>query len=544
MLIDPRALTYALLPLPSSPLHKSKPSLDGLSSREQEADSSSVSRTSSESSFTSSSSSSSADSAVRSYVASTSSSRATTSTRITSPVTSDYGRNLANQVETITIASSHSRSQSDPQPSIRGQPRPLAATSTRRRRSQAEIRKETYTDEDWAKDVRWLAPNTLAQSESHHPLPPDFILPTDIPPASPTGTSSRLLQQQLRGPASYPPPAKSAEHRKRTRRSRGSRSSRGRMSALLEEDESEYSDATASASSAEPSRAPSPVQEEPPEVKEIASASSPLAASVTRSRSHRSTKERSSSDEGSENPDARLLAYARSNGHPRRSYSNTRPLSRATDSSAYSQTLPTHAIPNPTTSGESASIVHGYSSLTLPRAGYTGDGKAAVGDGKIDLVRAGIAQSSMATVEVTRGVAQQRPTTDVRRKRRTFSFSLSLKFDLKGLKGKGREARTPAHLLDVLPLPVEFTAHLPPPSYVPSQHVLMQVFAVGLDALDSILVQEKVASGAKGAGFIPGRSVVGKVIEVGWEVKGDVCKRGDWVVGLLDVRKVSISPFV
>ena len=42
-------------------------------------------------------------------------------------------------------------------------------------------------------------------------------------------------------------------------------------------------------------------------------------------------------------------------------------------------------------------------------------------------------------------------------------------------------------------------------------------------------------------GFIPGRSFVGRVLEVGWELGDEVVKKGEWVVGLVDVRKV--SPF-
>ena len=33
--------------------------------------------------------------------------------------------------------------------------------------------------------------------------------------------------------------------------------------------------------------------------------------------------------------------------------------------------------------------------------------------------------------------------------------------------------------------------------------------------------------------------LVGKVVECGWAVSPEVCRRGEWVVGLLDVRKVS-----
>ncbi|KAJ6463199.1 hypothetical protein C8R47DRAFT_992720 [Mycena vitilis] len=38
-------------------------------------------------------------------------------------------------------------------------------------------------------------------------------------------------------------------------------------------------------------------------------------------------------------------------------------------------------------------------------------------------------------------------------------------------------------------------------------------------------------------GFIPGRSFVGRVLECGWEVRDEVVRRGEWVVGLLDIRK-------
>ncbi|EKM59560.1 uncharacterized protein PHACADRAFT_250150 [Phanerochaete carnosa HHB-10118-sp] len=170
----------------------------------------------------------------------------------------------------------------------------------------------------------------------------------------------------------------------------------------------------------------------------------------------------------------------------------------------------------------------GYSGLTLPQTGYHADPKNGMGDGKIDLAKMGIAQTSMATVEVTRGVAQN-VNSSGSKKRRTFSFQLFRKSKDKG--------KTPAHLLDTLPVPVTFLSHLPPPSFVPSSHVLVQVFAVGLDGLDSFLVQEKTVNGAKGTGFIPGRSIIGKAIEVGWDVKGDVCRRGEWIIGLLDVKK-------
>ena len=84
----------------------------------------------------------------------------------------------------------------------------------------------TYTDEDWAKDVRWLAPPRMpaatspaARRRHSRTLPPDFQMPLpDDPP-------------------SVPRPARTRG--KGDRRSKRSRNSRGRMSALWEEDESE-----------------------------------------------------------------------------------------------------------------------------------------------------------------------------------------------------------------------------------------------------------------------------------------------------------------
>lgn len=44
-----------------------------------------------------------------------------------------------------------------------------------------------------------------------------------------------------------------------------------------------------------------------------------------------------------------------------------------------------------------------------------------------------------------------------------------------------------------------------------------------------------------GVGYIPGRSFVGRVVECGWEVRDEVVRKGDWVAGLLDIKKVSLA---
>ena len=163
----------------------------------------------------------------------------------------------------------------------------------------------------------------------------------------------------------------------------------------------------------------------------------------------------------------------------------------------------------------------------------------------------------MVTIEVIRGVAAtishgtatSAAGTPSKDHKKSFSFSLGKTFTLGR---KKRESATPVHLQGSLPLPVAFTAHVAPPSYVPESHVLVQVHAVGLETLDSLIVFDKSGmsgsgggSGGKGvgggkAGFIPGRSFVGKVVECGWAVREEVCKRGEWVVGLLDVKKVRV----
>lgn len=515
----------------------------------------------------------------------------------------------ATATTTTTVTQQPSQQQQSTPP--RGRPRPLSASSNnRKRRNQAETQPQTYADEDWAKDVRWLAP--AIREVPSVPSPRNNYRPMSSEGAASPRASGIPSRTYAAPQKTYPPAAKSAERRQRTsRHSRGSRSSRGRMSALMEEDESDFSDLTPGASSQE-SRPPSPVMEEAEgsggggsrSVTPTASSLMAVRSTVTRSYSAKVPKTTartitsspepiaeaksgapsiaatSETEDSLElNPDARLRAYARSPGGSRRTYSHTRPLSRSstltqttfaansiTDPSIFAKGLPTHALPTPFPTTSSASTSYssganyngGYTGLTMAHAGYVNKGKATLNDGKVDLAKAGIAQSSMATVEVVRGVAQAQTssnTSSPRKKRRALSFSLkALGSVVVGkARGKGKhKEETPAHLLDALPLPVAFTAHIPPPSYVPSSYVLLQVFAVGLDALDSLLVQEKITSGVgagtgKGknsSGYIPGRSLVGRVIECGWDVKGDVCKKGEWVIGLLDVKKVCSILFV
>lgn len=95
---------------------------------------------------------------------------------------------------------------------------------------------------------------------------------------------------------------------------------------------------------------------------------------------------------------------------------------------------------------------------------------------------------------------------------------------------------TPAHLLGDLPAPVSFSSHQAPPSKISASQVLVQVHAVSLDKFDSDMVREKASSGSGSGKWIPGRSFVGRALDVGADVR--VIMKGDMVMGLVDIRKV------
>lgn len=101
---------------------------------------------------------------------------------------------------------------------------------------------------------------------------------------------------------------------------------------------------------------------------------------------------------------------------------------------------------------------------------------------------------------------------------------------VRGLVGLGKSLfhRKQSRTGDVL----GFTSYRVPPTSIPANGVLVQVWSVGVDGTDKHLAS------AETTGFVPGRSFAGRVLECGWEVKDDVARKGDWVVGLLDVRKV------
>ena len=217
----------------------------------------------------------------------------------------------------------------------------------------------------------------------------------------------------------------------------------------------------------------------------------------------------------------------------------------------------------------------GFTSLVLPRAAYPGPSKpkassklgfsfGVLGGGEVDLTKDGMAQTTMATVEVVRGIAEasssglasNSATKAARRKTLSRSFGMPTFFRGSG-SGKGKEKAVDES-------PLAFTSWRKPPGYVSANGVLVQVWAVGVDTVDQMIVKgaapsslpfdptSSTNSGIKKSlrkkenestkkadvGFIPGRSFVGRVLECGWEVGEDVIKKNDWVVGLSDVKRV------
>ena len=217
---------------------------------------------------------------------------------------------------------------------------------------------------------------------------------------------------------------------------------------------------------------------------------------------------------------------------PSTSYINSQPGTSSRGTTPYnSMTLPRASTlpPAHSTYGASASA---RNSLLLN--GGTGIlQKLKVEDlQKVDLSRSGLATTTMATIEVVKGTAE------AGNRSRGLTRSLSLKLSSRS-KSRGKSGRAPGHLAREMPSPLGFCSHVSPPTCVPSLHILVQVWAVGLDSRDAaIVLRDKQNT----PGFVPGRSFVGRAVEVGWEVRGEFVKKGEWVVGLMEVKKVPRVP--
>ncbi|KAI0035631.1 hypothetical protein K488DRAFT_82820 [Vararia minispora EC-137] len=315
----------------------------------------------------------------------------------------------------------------------------------------------TYTDEDWAKDVRWL-------------VPPDSAAPDK---------KSRRFSAQPPIPEYVDLPLRPVERpSRRAKTMRAPRVRNDRMCALWEEEEP-----------GEPSHSPERRLSRNNSIASNSTARSPLGRSSSRSQRRTATV-----DDG-----------------PIRPAPSPSSLSSQDDNSS-------GATASTATSGVIGGLGTGYTSLTLPRAGYKpADPWKTIGSGRIDLAKDGRAQVTMTSVEIVRGVAGGGLRGLLTRRASTAR--------------RGEKDRAGGDSKTNLAAELALTSHRSPPSYVPNSHVLVQVYAVALEGLDLRLAKEE------GAGFVPGRAVVGRVVEAGVEVSGEEGKRGEWVVGLADVKK-------
>ncbi|KAF5371968.1 hypothetical protein D9615_008079 [Tricholomella constricta] len=487
-----------------------------------------------------------------------------------------------------------------------------------------------HADQQWAKDVRWLVPTTVKA--------------TTTPKRRPSAKVDQRNTSQTRTKPNTP---MSKSINKMTPSIMSS------MTALLEEDELEDTPdmlhhprssvliSTTPRRSAPRSRMSSnPTPASNPSSKSKPTMGNTLHRRRSRSLGHGSSSHASTSS--SHNTSSSTSTSLRTSPHKPSKYasSSADPYDRTSTSlpTFTPGDLPSHGTP-------------GYTSLVLPRApvpfsqtihrpkglfSKKDAHHAADLDGKVDLTLSGVAQTTMASVEVVRGLSggasSSAPNTSPSKKlmglfRRGSSSSPSKSAsgplsafgpaaqstrratsEDRGL-GKAREV-----IPEELDLPLGFTSYRTPPKYVPSGGVLVQVWAVGVDGVDWRMVfggsngsgggggggggptrsntyvasksrgpagtppttpkrsvslrstlgrfggaqqrsdssSPRSASGtqspatppgtssqtaAAGVGYIPGRSFVGRVLECGWEVGEEAGRRGDWVVGLLDLKK-------
>ncbi|KAG5643265.1 hypothetical protein DXG03_001275 [Asterophora parasitica] len=463
-----------------------------------------------------------------------------------------------------------------------------------------------HVDQQWAKDVRWLVPTTVKA--------------TTTPKRRHSTQADRRNTAQTRTKPNTP---MSKSINKMTPSIMSS------MTALLEEEElhdtpdmlhhprSSVLISTPRRSRSRLASNPVPPSNPSSNGKSRSTAGHSLHRRRSRSLGHGSSSQASSSasHNTASTSRAKPSKYASSSANPYDRNSTSLPTFTPGD-------LPSHGTP-------------GYTSLVLPRAPATlsqttqrPKGLFSLKhplnpsdlDGKVDLTLSGVAQTTMASVEVVRGLSGGSS---------SFNRNVSPSKKLMGLfrrapssspskspSGPSTQSRARGATEDIAwgkardeasDQPLGFTSYRTPPKYVPSGSVLVQVWAVGVDIVDWRLLcggstpvgygsvggptrsnssrvaprapsesppgtpkrsvslrstlgrlggaQQRSASAtpsatpapgsgqtaAAGVGYIPGRSFVGRVLECGWEVGDEVGRRGDWVVGLLDLKKDGLS---
>lgn len=481
-------------------------------------------------------------------------------------------------------------------------------------------RKITYTDRDWAKDVRWLEAsqhngtrskgtrrNTSPSSGSNAASRSASSLPSTVSSHMSQMSVTHVLSQPHDLPKVEPPlphgrKSKGHGHMK----PKAMRAMVG-MSVLLEVEEdadlSSNPDGVDRSMSRRRSQSltympahnlqpPKPMRQEP------SVTSSQPAPRLTRRRSSSSP---SFSRDGAPSRSSSARLNSRASGVTSQTGTSTfasafelpvsvasRPMSSSsrttfsTTKSPYTSAplnaldaLAAHASSSREADALPSSGTRGFTSLVLPRAatspatsgsnsgvgtwrpwkaGRRATAAESLGAGlgfgdEIDLTRAGLAQTTMASVEIVRGIASGAAERQESKSRGPlFGFGWFSKDNAK--QGKGKSRQVPADS------PLSFTAYRKPPVYVGGSSVLVQVWAVGLDGVDARLVgvhppppkqplpgaprgSEERSAGKRPVplGYIPGRSFVGRVLEVGWDVDEHTLKKGEWVIGLNSVQK-------
>ncbi|KAL0949793.1 hypothetical protein HGRIS_009831 [Hohenbuehelia grisea] len=484
-------------------------------------------------------------------------------TRVTTPLLSDEGRAPLKQKKRSVSAPapsqpptpSRSRADLSSIPVKSTTTRPLArksSSSSRAKRTQATH----YTTEDWARDVRWLTPPGNMSSKR------DMTNPPSKQRRRPSANSQQWVDPPTLDHLNPPRTSKKA---KAKALSKGPPSMGMGMSTLVEEDEDRLSTLSGRSRSVKSGKEGGADFMGSPRSSVLLHAETLEPIREDRRAGTLDVLDHDGgSDRGLRPQRSHSLGYAQS----RRSAvsSNSDWVYVPTSYVSEAPSLPSHGTP-------------GYTSLSLPRAPPPPSASLGLGlgagnvegrlaldsSGKIDLTRSGIAQTTMATVEVVRGLSKAQVSSPLRSK--------SLRA-VKGLfRGGRRTGGGSISAPNSAPQGHElgFTSYRAPPSQVSADSVLVQVWAVAVDEVDwrligapedgmSIGMTECVEAGkgtgwlgrsrtfsgtgsgkAEGkrpeVGYIPGRSFVGRVLEVGWEVREEFVRKGEWVIGLLDVRK-------
>ncbi|KAG8819851.1 hypothetical protein FRC17_010320, partial [Serendipita sp. 399] len=169
-----------------------------------------------------------------------------------------------------------------------------------------------------------------------------------------------------------------------------------------------------------------------------------------------------------------------------------------------------------------------YTSFVFPRTSYQPSKHPDRITNSVDIVHSGVGSTTMSTISITKHGAE--------------ILNRNRKFYLPGLMSPRNSTDTPSHLLEDGSPIVSLSSHTPTPSKIQSNQVLVHVCCVALDGIDVLITREKSKS-ADGYGFVPGRGFCGRIIEAGLGVSN--VRKGDWVVGLLDLTKSgALSEFV